>query len=149
MGTYPVTDLAEYLRGAWHLARDIVDADGAALGTFTGTAEFTPQDDELHYHEQGELRLAEHQGRASRSLRYHPEEPARCTVWFADGHFFHDLRLDTGTWEVRHPCRADLYYGYFEVTGNDQWQQHWRVAGPEKAYEMTTTFTRPTTAGRR
>lgn len=154
MPTYRVTDVADYLSGAWDLTRDIVAEDGARLGTFTGVGVFAPHDgvfaphgDVLRFHEQGTLRMGDHDGTASRTLFYQPEGARRCTVWFEDGHYFHDLELDTGAWQVRHPCRADLYDGRFEVTGPDQWTQRWRVAGPEKAYTMSTLYTRRATDG--
>lgn len=142
MPPYPVTDLTGYLRGAWDLGRDIVADDGTGLGTFAGTARFTQEHGVLRYEERGELRLTDYRGTATRTLHYRPESPARCTVWFHDGHFFHDLQLDTGVWQVRHPCRSDMYYGYFEVLDPQRWRQYWRVVGPQKAYRMTTQFIR-------
>lgn len=140
--SYRVTDVAAYLRGAWDLSRDIVAEDGTRLGTFAGVGVFAPQDGELRFHEQGTLRTEHHEGSATRTLYYRPEGATRCTVWFEDGHYFHDLQLETGTWQVQHPCRADLYHGEFEVTGPGRWTQHWRVNGPEKVYTMSTVYTR-------
>lgn len=142
MCSYPITDLAGFLRGTWELARDIVDAEGAAIGAFTGVGVFAPEGELLRYDESGQLRLGEHHGEASRSLRYRPEDSARCTVWFDDGHFFHDLRLDTGRWHVRHPCEGDRYEGAFEVLAPDRWQQCWYVSGPGKKYSLITRYTR-------
>lgn len=147
MPTYRVPDVAGYLSGTWELTRDIVAEDGTRLGTFTGAGVFAPQGDVLRYHEQGTLRMGRHDGTASRTLFYQREDATRCTVWFEDGHFFHDLELATGVWRVRHPCRADRYDGLFEVAGPDRWTQRWQVAGPEKAYTMSTVYLRRTADG--
>lgn len=142
MCSYPITDLAGFLHGTWQLSRDILDADGAVMGAFTGVGVFDPDGGLLRYHESGRLRLGDHHGEASRSLRYQPEGSARCTVWFDDGHFFHDLRLDTGFWRVGHPCQQDRYEGTFEVLAPNRWQQCWYVSGPGKKYSLTTRYTR-------
>src|SRR5699024_4794741 len=132
MCLYRVTDLVEFLSGGWELARDIIDADGVPSGTFTGIGEFTARQSLLCYHESGLLSLGGEPSPAERSLRYLPERPEYCTVWFDDGHFFHDLRLDTGQWTVGHPCRQDHYRGVFEAFDSDSWRQSWHVSGPTK-----------------
>lgn len=144
MCAYAVTDLTSFLRGSWDLTRDIVDEAGQRMGAFTGVGVFTGQVGQLRYDEHGQLRMGEHRAPASRTLYYRPQGPVCCTVWFDDGHYFHDLCLDTGTWRVGHPCRDDQYDGAFEVFGPHSWRQSWYVAGPQKGYSMYTEYTRRT-----
>src|SRR5699024_706990 len=122
---YPITDLSKFLRGSWDLARDIVGADGAVAGRFAGVGVFTVREGLLYYEESGRLRIGDRRSEATRSLRYRPERAEYCTVWFDDGHFFHDLRLGSGIWQVGHPCGQDHYGGTFEVFDSDQWRQSW------------------------
>ena len=142
MEAYPVTDLADYLRGRWQLHREIVDTDGAALGAFSGTAAFTLDEQNLTYAEQGTLDLGTYRGPARRELRYHITGPGQAAVYFDYGDFFHDLDLREGNWQARHPCRDDVYAGWFHVRGPHEWQQHWNVAGPTKNHALTTVFRR-------
>ena len=141
-GTYPVTDIAGFFAGTWQIERAIVDADGHALGSFTGSAEFQLDGAVLHYHEHGVLDLGSYQGPAQRALRYWIDGPGQAQVYFDYGEFFHDLDLRHGSWHTRHPCRDDLYCGEYHVLGPHRWWQRWQVSGPTKNHTLTTTFHR-------
>lgn len=142
MTTHPVPDLTGYLAGTWRLHREIHDPDGAPLGTFTGTATFTPREADLDYVERGTLSLGGYSGPAHRALRYHVTGPGQAAVHFDHGGFFHDLDLRDGLWRAEHPCSADLYRGEFHIQGPDRWIQHWSVSGPTKNHALTTTYLR-------
>ncbi|MEU6264558.1 DUF6314 family protein [Saccharopolyspora shandongensis] len=139
---FRVTDLVVYFAGRWGLDRKIVDSAGAVLAVFTGVADFTPDDDVLVYQERGTLVMGEHQGSATRVLRFRVRGPGLADVHFDHGGFFHDLDLRDGRWSVRHPCRDDLYRGEVVVHGPDAWCQMWTVTGPAKSYTSTTEFRR-------
>lgn len=142
MGVYPVADLAAYLAGSWHLDREITSLTGRIIGTFTGSATFTPNAGTLIYHEEGTLRFGSYQGPAFRTLHYHLRGAGQAAVYFDYGDFFHDLDLSEGVWSTQHPCRDDLYRGEFQVFGPDRWQQSWVVRGPGKNHSLRTLFIR-------
>ncbi|WP_344680364.1 DUF6314 family protein [Saccharopolyspora taberi] len=134
-------DLAGFLAGRWRLEREIVDAAGAPVGSFSGVGVFSPCEGGLEYREDGVLELGSHRGPAFRCLRY-LVSGACAQVWFSDGSWFHDLDLRSGRWRVVHPCRADEYRGEFVVLDADRWRQEWRVSGPVKDYAMVTVLRR-------
>lgn len=142
MDVYPVTDLVAYLAGSWSLERGICELDGTPIGSFTGTATFTPEGSELVYTEHGTLRLGNYQGPAHRGLRYRITGPGQATVHFDYGDVFHELDLRQGQCAANHPCRDDLYEGRFLVEGHDRWLQEWTVSGPTKNHTLTTRFGR-------
>jgi hypothetical protein len=96
----------------------------------------------LAYHEHGELRFGGHLGPASRSLFYRELPDGSADVRFADGREFYRLDLRHGTWSAEHPCRADKYLVTVTRLSPDSFTENWRVVGPAKDYELTTTFTR-------
>ncbi|MEY8037942.1 DUF6314 family protein [Saccharopolyspora cebuensis] len=135
----PVPDLPQFLTGRWELRRRITDPAGRLLGTFTGHGCFTAAEAGwLDYRERGALRLGEHEGPASRHLRYELTGPGQARVHFGYGGFFHDLDLRPGRCGAEHPCRADRYRGEFEVVDADRWWQRWTVTGPAKDHVLTT-----------
>jgi hypothetical protein len=142
MSVHPVHDLAAFLVGTWRIHREIVPGRGVDGGSFDGTATLSPDaSGALRYEERGTARIGGHVGAASRRLIYHVAGP-RARVRFDDGRHFHDLDLTSGTWEVEHPCAADVYRGTFTVTGPDAWLQRWSVSGPTEAYELRTSLVR-------
>jgi hypothetical protein len=96
----------------------------------------------LAYHEHGELRFGGHLGPASRSLFYRELPDGSADVRFADGREFYRLDLQHGSWSAEHPCRADQYQVTVTRLSPDSFTETWRVSGPAKDYELTTTFTR-------
>jgi len=118
-------------------------------GSFDGRAAFAsaPADaglpaGALAYQETGELRFGSHRGPASRSLLFLPGPDGAAEVLFADGRPFYRLDLRSGRWQAEHPCREDQYVVTVRVLRPDCFTEHWRVRGPAKDYEMTTTLTR-------
>jgi hypothetical protein len=142
----------DFLRGSWRAERVLIDFRSGQRGTFRGVATFAePAGPEgagrgarggLDYREQGELSFGGHHGPASRSLTYRPGPDGSAEVLFADGRPFYLLDLRSGSCQAEHPCAEDHYSLIARVLGPDSFTEHWRVRGPEKDYEMTTTFAR-------
>jgi hypothetical protein len=132
------------LTGGWRLVRTFEPG----IGTFTGTAAFTPQTAELlHYREEGELVLAGgHRSTAWREYHYLlvGEEIHVCFV--EDGSFgrvLHRLRPAPGVSTDVHLCVADTYTGRYDLDGlPDRFTVDMDVRGPAKAYSSHTVFTR-------
>jgi hypothetical protein len=145
----------EFLLGRWRADRVIEDFRSGQRGSFDGVATFAALSGTtgagapggLTYAEQGELRFGDHRGPASRSLIYLPGPAGTARVLFADGRPFFELDLATGTCRTEHPCRSDRYEMTVTVLGPDCYVERWRVTGPGKDYEMTTTHTRIGAAG--
>jgi len=153
---------AGFLRGDWNVVRRICDHRAGQVGAFRGQASFRPCEDAgpgdgglaeglapagpdgrvLAYYEHGELRFGGHCGPASRSLLYLERADGSADVRFADGREFYRLDLRSGTWQAEHPCRADRYLVTTTVPAADRFTETWRVTGPAKDYELTTTYTR-------
>ncbi len=102
----------------------------------------------LAYDEHGELRFGSHRGPASRSLLYRDLADGSADVRFADGREFYRLDLRSGTWSAEHPCRADQYLVTVTRLSPDSFTEAWRVSGPAKDYELTTTYTRAAATSR-
>jgi Family of unknown function (DUF6314) len=156
---------AAFLSGDWNVVRRISDHRTGQVGSFRGEASFRPcaaafpsvtgvrhevgPDGEpgntgavLAYCERGELRLGSHRGPASRSLLIRDVADGTADVRFADGREFYRLDLRSGTCHAAHPCRADQYLVTVTRLGADSYTETWRVAGPDKDYELATTYTR-------
>jgi hypothetical protein len=143
---------ADYLSGDWNVVRRISDYRTGQVGSFRGTATFSPcaapeSGRLLAYSESGELRLGSHRGPASRSLLVRDLDDGTADVRFADGREFYRLDLRTGTCEAAHPCRADSYYVTVTRLTADRYTETWRVAGPAKDYELISTYTRAANSG--
>ena len=102
----------------------------------------SPGSGELEYTEHGELAFGTHQGPAFRSLVYTGRADGAADVRFADGRPFFRLDLRTGHCQAEHPCKTDQYLVTVTRQGRDCFTERWQVAGPEKDYEMTATYTR-------
>ncbi|HTZ94033.1 MAG TPA: DUF6314 family protein [Streptosporangiaceae bacterium] len=146
----------EFLRGDWDVERRITDRRAGQDGVFSGTARFRPAagspaapDSQvsagaqlLDYTEDGELRFGSHRGPARRSLIYAGRQDGAADVRFADGREFYRLDLRAGTWQADHPCRADRYHVTVTRHGADSFTETWQVVGPDKDYELETTYRR-------
>ncbi len=95
------------------------------------------------YTEDGELAFGSYHGPASRSLIYRGRPDGGADVRFADGREFYRLDLRSGSCEAEHPCRADQYLVTVTRRSPVSFTETWRVAGPDKDYELTATYTRP------
>ena len=131
--------LAGFLRGPWRVRRRVVDHRRGLEGLFVGRARFA---EDLSYTEDGELTFGGHRGPASRSLRYFDRGGRVLDVRFADGREFYRLELAADGWSAEHPCRDDTYVVAGRITGPDSFTEHWRAIGPDKDYELLTTYER-------
>jgi hypothetical protein len=145
-------DTLDFLAGDWNVLRWISDHRAGTDGEFRGTASFRSRSDDdtraLDYTEEGELTFGSHRGPASRSLIYSGRPDGGADVWFADGRPFYRLDLRSGHCVAEHPCNEDQYVVTVKRQGEDEFTETWRVAGPEKNYEMTATYTRAAQHGR-
>ena len=96
----------------------------------------------LAYRERGELRFGSHRGPASRCLLILDLGDGTADVRFADGREFYRLDLRSGACQAAHPCRADQYLVTVTQLSEDSYTETWRVAGPDKDYELVTNYTR-------
>jgi hypothetical protein len=138
-----------FLSGDWNVERRICDHRGGQVGSFRGTASYrsgagsaSAQQATLTYVESGELRLGSHRGPAGRSLLILDAGDGTADVRFADGREFYRLDLRAGSCTAAHPCRADRYHVTVTRLSADSFAETWRVTGPEKDYELQTTYTR-------
>jgi hypothetical protein len=143
----PAPDALAYLVGTWVVRRRITDHLAAVAGTFDGVARWVPADGpdgarELAYHEEGELRIRDHRGPASRSLSYRARPDGTADVLFADGRPFYHLDPRSGSWQARHDCGRDVYELSARRLGPGRFEERWRVRGPGKDYEIMTTLVR-------
>jgi len=138
-GTVAHRTAADFLRGGWRVHRRVVDHRRGIEGAFVGRARFA---DDLTYEEDGELSFGGHRGPAARSLRYVDRGGHVLDVRFADGRDFYRLDLSDGGWSAEHPCRADSYVVAGRITGPDSFTEHWHATGPDKDYELHTTYER-------
>jgi hypothetical protein len=97
---------------------------------------------ELAYRESGELCFGTHRGPASRSLIYRGRADGTADVRFADGRPFYHLDPRPGTWQARHDCGPDEYLLAGRRLDEATIEERWRVRGPDKDYEITTTLVR-------
>jgi hypothetical protein len=88
------------------------------------------------------LRFRGHRGAASRSLIYRGRPDGTADVLFADGRDFYHLDPRSGGWQAEHPCAADHYAVIGRVLDRGSFEEHWRVRGPAKDYEIRTTLVR-------
>jgi hypothetical protein len=144
-----VIDTLEFLVGAWTVDRSIEDHRSGISGSFLGSAVLAGiagQDDasaiaRASYHETGELRFGAHAATAWRRLEY-----VRCggavLLYFTDGRPYTDLDLRSGAWRGEHQCVADHYEVRTLVRSQDELLELWRVRGPDKDYDATTTLRR-------
>jgi hypothetical protein len=144
-----VLDALSYLLGSWRVERRIEDHRGGINGTFIGNADFVRVDDSalsqeitLHYQETGELHFGDFCGPSQRTLKYVSLEGATIEIHFSDGRHFIDLDLSQGPSHSLHPCNLDEYEIGFFARSDDVLEETWRVRGPTKDYEATTTLTR-------
>lgn len=127
--------LADFL-GRWRMSRRITQADGA-IHRFNGHAEWRGDESGADYVEAGCLQLPAGQTlQAERRFRW----GADLSVWFEDGRFFHHVPRDGDV--VAHACAPDRYLGAYDFTDWPHFIVSWQVAGPRKAYQMRTRYTR-------
>jgi Family of unknown function (DUF6314) len=143
----PAPNTARFLLGGWNVVREIRDHRSGETGSFRGTARLEPEPGgnagiALSYRELGELTFGGHHGPATRSLSYRERPDGAADVRFNDGRPFYHLDLRAGHCQAEHLCGADRYLVSVRVLSDDSFAEMWRVTGPAKDYEMTTTYVR-------
>ena len=129
--------LADF-EGIWCLSRRITDHRAGTVGTFEGTATFTPEAAGLAYHEVGLLHLPNHAPfHAERRYRWRDVE-GHIEVDFEDGRFFHSFGAKEQT--ASHWCDPDTYVVRYDFEAWPFWQSAWDVNGPRKAYQMVNAY---------
>jgi len=78
--------------------------------------------------------------RAERRYLWGPGDAGCIEVTFEDGRAFH--RIDPAVPKARHDCAPDIYEVTYDFTDWPRWQSRWTVTGPNKAYVMTSDYTR-------
>ena len=149
MVTTVVSDTLEFLVGTRAVERSIEDHRSGISGHFEGQAVLVGHPAQqpagtvprASYQETGELRFGGHAGPARRGLDY-VRRGGAVMLYFTDGRPYVDLDLRSGTWRAAHPCVADLYEVTTIVRSADELQELWRVRGPDKNYDATTTLRR-------
>jgi hypothetical protein len=142
--TIAVPDTLAFLRGRWRLERRLSDHRSGVCGTFSGDGEFAATADPavLRYVERGELRFGGHVGPATRTLVCLGRPGGAVDVRFADGREFYRLDLGPGRCQAEHLCGRDRYTVTCRVLAQDLMEEHWQVAGPQKAYDTVTALRR-------
>ncbi len=126
--------------GVWQVSRTIADARGPD-GRFAGTATLLPNAEGLRYTETGQLTLGEASFTAERSYQWSVAGPNQIAIAFADGRPFHQFDLSR-TPNALHDCPPDIYRVHYDFSPWPSWTCVWRVTGPRKDYEMTSTYSR-------
>jgi hypothetical protein len=134
--------LAEF-EGIWRLSRSIDDHRSGTPGLFEGTATFTPVETGLIYVETGLLHLTGQQPLKAERRYLWTQAGDHIAITFADGTPFHDFR--PGAPEATHWCDPDTYDVTYDFAQWPIWSSTWSVSGPRKAYQMISTYTRPST----
>jgi hypothetical protein len=157
MVTMVVSDTLSFFVGTWTVERSIDDHRSGISGHFQGQALLVAGPGaeaarpgaaaaplaRASYQETGELRFGAHAGPARRGLDY-VRQGGAVMLYFTNGRPYVDLDLRSGTWRAEHPCAADLYEVTTIVRSPDELQELWRVRGPDKNYDATTTLRRVT-----
>lgn len=151
-------DLYAYFLGEWSFLRDMQGADGVALGSAEGTAQFHPSQQPqqsgpgvLHYRETGTLRLLADQRviSFSRQFTYQVTQDI-VDVAFADGpqagqayqRYRYDPQQQALVPLATHVCLQDHYDGSYQLLDEQHFSLRTRIAGPHKDYVLATRFTR-------
>jgi uncharacterized protein DUF6314 len=87
------------------------------------------------------VRFGDHEGPAARRLSIAPAGDG-WLVSFDDGRPFHALDLAGGACAVEHVCGDDRYAGEYRLIDAGTLAVRWRVTGPGKDLEITTTYRR-------
>ncbi len=125
--------------GRWEVRRQIDDAHTNQHGRFEGQAVFSPRDGGMHYAETGRLHLGDAPPmQAERHYLWH-SDAERIVVQFPDGRDFHSFTT-TPAAQATHLCGEDLYEVRYDFAQWPIWTAIWKVSGPRKAYEMTSTY---------
>jgi hypothetical protein len=143
----PISDLAGYFSGVWHIERRILDRRQGMTGRLTGAATFLPSPDGLAYMERGTLILGNYRGEVSQHYDWRLKEAGLADIHFSDGRAFHALDLSAGYAFVAHDCGQDRYAGRYVIDHATSWRLGWRIDGPRKQQVIVTRFRRAAPPG--
>ncbi|MCB8876353.1 hypothetical protein ASILVAE211_14260 [Acidisoma silvae] len=108
-----------------------------------GSARFVADGGGIGFSESGRLVLGDVAMDAARDYRFEIVASDRFRVFFDDGRFFHEARLDDGGIAcTSHDCAPDLYRGRYRIEAPDRWRLSWRITGPRKDLVIASLFTR-------
>ncbi|WP_376872273.1 DUF6314 family protein [Albirhodobacter sp. R86504] len=129
--------------GAWRLNCEIADHLTGQIAQFVGEGRLhLSQNESAVWLERGEMRIGAGPVMQAERRYLWAQDGARIHVSFGDGRPFHSFAPD-GAPQAMHWCDPDDYRVRYDFTGWPTWRTTWRVKGPRKDYEMTTTATRP------
>jgi len=138
-GTSPAS-VSAFL-GRWRLARDILHADGLR-GRLDGEARVAPAGPALcTYTEEGRLVLDAGEPLLATRRYLWRDAAGAIDISFSDGRPFHRVSLGAFCAETAHLCPPDRYAVFYDFSDWPVWTARWRVEGPRKDYEMTSTYT--------
>ena len=43
-----------------------------------------------------------------------------------------------------HPCEQDMYHGIFDILDEQNYTTTWKVTGPQKSYQISTSYSKET-----
>ena len=139
MTTCTAPELAAF-EGSWQVSRQITDHRAGTTARFEGSAVFVPDGTGLAYHETGHLHLPGHAPFVA-ERRYHwRAQDGALHIDFEDGRVFHSI--DSTRLEATHWCDPDNYVVHYDFDDWPLWHSRWEVSGPQKAYEMITSYSR-------
>ena len=129
--------------GVWRLERRIEDHLAGQGAWFRGAASVSAEADGFAtWVERGEMRYGDGAPMQAERRYQWAQEGLQIAVYFEDGRFFHSFAPSNAP-KAEHWCDPDAYHVRYDFTAWPIWRATWRVQGPRKDYEMTTTFTRP------
>ncbi len=127
--------LADF-EGEWLLERRITHDDGT-VARFVGHAVWRWVQGGMAYAETGTITVADAAPIEARQKYTWKDD---LTVWFSDGRFFHQVPAAGGV--ASHWCAPDQYDGQYDFGAWPEFSVTWAVAGPRKAYRMTSLYRR-------
>lgn len=120
--------------------RDILHADGLT-GRLDGEAAIAPAGPALClYTEEGRLTLGLGEPLLATRRYLWRDAGDAIDISFADGRPFHRVSLAGVKADTVHLCPPDRYAVFYDFTRWPVWTARWRVEGPRKDYEMTSTY---------
>ncbi|MEM9845409.1 MAG: DUF6314 family protein [Pseudomonadota bacterium] len=126
--------------GTWQLDRTILHRAGPRA-QLTGQAVLTRAGQGLDYYESGVLSLdGQAPVRAERRYLWRPGDAGDVEILFEDGRAFHTIVRDAP--RATHECAPDTYEVEYDFSDWPDWQSHWEVTGPWKAYSMASRYSR-------
>lgn len=134
-----ILSIDDFVRCDWHVQKRIVEV--GATHHFDGQLNFVPRGNGYMACETGQIRLATGAILQSQQTYLWNRHENGVAIKFSDGRAFHIMDLRETIPQADHWCEPDMYQVRYDFTNWPNWQCHWHVKGPRKAYEMTVMFT--------